>query len=121
MSAETQLYSTMTAAAGVTALVGQRVYPDVIPQESDLPAIAYQRTGTEFQNTIHGGSPLGQTTTLEIMCVAETRHGANGLAQAVVAALAGTDFSAIDQQAAADLASGEAGLWGAIVIVNINS
>lgn len=120
MSAETELYATLSAAAGVTALVATRIYPDIVPQDADLPAIAYQRTATEFLNTLHGGAPLGHTATLEITCVAESRPGANAVANAVVTALAGTDFLAIDQQAAVDFGSGEAGLWGAIVIVTIN-
>lgn len=120
MSAETELYATLSGAAGVTALVSTRIYPDIIPQDADLPAIAYQRTGTEFLNTIHGGAPLGHAATLEITCVGETRPAANAIANAVVAALAGTEFLAVDQQAAVDIGSGEQGLWGAIVIVNIN-
>lgn len=119
MSAETELHATLSGAAGVSALVGDRIYPDGIPLTASLPAIAYQRTATEFATTIHGGV-IGETPTLEITCVAEARAAANAVANAVVAALAGTEFVPIDQQAAADLEAGEQGLWGALVFVTIN-
>jgi len=120
MSAETDLYAVLTGAAGVVALVGNRIYPDVVAEEAALPAIAYQRSATEFLNTIHGTAPLGETASIEITCVATTRPGANAVANAVVASLAGTEFIAIDQSAATDFGGGEPGLWGAIVVVNIN-
>jgi hypothetical protein len=120
MSAETDLYAVLSGAAGVTALVSTRIYPDVVPEEATLPAIAYQRTSTEYSTTIHGGAPVAETPTIEITCVATTRPGANAVANAVIASLAGTDFVAVDQQAALDINGSESDLYGAIVIVNIN-
>lgn len=116
MSAESSLYSRLSAAAGVTALVSTRIYPDVIPEDAVLPAIAFQRAATDFINTLHGTS-LGSTPTLEITCVDSSRVAAIALANAVVQALNATAFYAIDQQAAVDF---ENGLWGAVVSVNFN-
>jgi hypothetical protein len=90
MSAETSTYSTLSGAAGVTALVGTRIYPDVVPQEKALPAIAIARTETEFINTIHNAAPLGSFVELEIWCMAETRTGAEAVADAVKAAFIAT-------------------------------
>lgn len=41
MSAETSLYAALSAAAGVIALVGARVYPDVAPQDVVLPSVVF--------------------------------------------------------------------------------
>lgn len=41
MNAGTYLYAKLSATAGVTALVGTRIYPMLMPQEADYPAIVY--------------------------------------------------------------------------------
>ena len=47
---EEAVYSRLTATGAVTALVGSgsaaRIYPNKIPQEATLPAVAYQRVST---------------------------------------------------------------------------
>lgn len=103
MSAETVLYTTLTAAAGVTAIVGSgsaaRVYPDVVPQEIDLPAIAYARAETEYITTVHDGTPLKEKATLAVWCMARTRAAADSLADAVIAAAAVAQFTPISRRA----------------------
>jgi hypothetical protein len=47
MSAETELYAALSGAAGITALVGSRIYPDAIPEEVALPALVFSRQATE--------------------------------------------------------------------------
>jgi hypothetical protein len=37
------LYSKLTGDGDVSALVGTRIYPNVIPQDADLPALAFQQ------------------------------------------------------------------------------
>jgi hypothetical protein len=88
MSAETTTYSTLSGAAGVTSLVSTRIYPDFVPQEKTLPAVAITRINTEFINTIHNATPLGAFVELEVWCMASTRAGANALADAVTNAIA---------------------------------
>lgn len=39
---ESDLYSDLVGDAGVGALVGTRVYPNVLPEDVTLPAIAYR-------------------------------------------------------------------------------
>jgi hypothetical protein len=87
MSAETLAYSTLSAAAPVTALVGTRIYPDFVPQEKTLPALAIARAETEYINSIHSNVPLGSIATLGIWCMAATRAEAEALADVVVTAL----------------------------------
>lgn len=115
MSAEVSLYSLLSTATTVTALVAARVYPDVAPQESALPAIVFERTGTEYLNTIHG-TTVGTRVTLEVWCMAEGRTGAEGLADAVLQTVAGTAFVPVGRRADFDA---EQQLWAAIVALDL--
>lgn len=82
MSAETLIYGTLSSAAGVTALVSTRIYPDFLAQEIVLPAIVTQRSETEYVNTIHNGIAQATRITMESWCMAATRFGAEALADA---------------------------------------
>lgn len=90
MSAETALVTAL-AAAGVTALVSTRVYPDARPQEDVLPSVVYQRSDTTFVTTIHGGVSLTRAQ-MAIGCYAETRSGAEAVADAAHTALLAAGF-----------------------------
>lgn len=85
MSAEADV-KTALGVAGVTALVSDRVYPDIRPQDDPLPAIVYTRAGTEFINNIHGTVALTRAQ-MGIGCYAETRAAAEALADAAHTAL----------------------------------
>lgn len=91
MSAEALAYDALSGAAPVTALVATRIYPDFVPQEKTLPAVAIARANTEYINSIHSNVPLATVATMEIWCMAAKRVEAEALANAVVAAL--TAFS----------------------------
>lgn len=97
MSAETVAYSTLSGASAVTDLVGTRIYPDFVPNEKTLPAVAINRSATDYINTIHSNVALGAIVTLEVWCMAATRAAAEGLADAVVATLGGGDFSILNR------------------------
>lgn len=47
MTIESVLYSRLTGFAGLSALVGSRVYPTKLKQDSDLPALVYWRVTAE--------------------------------------------------------------------------
>ncbi len=115
MSAEASLYALLSNAAPVTALVAARVYPDVAPQESALPAIVFERANTEYLNTIHG-TTVGARVTLEVWCMAEGRSAAEALADAVLSAASGTDFVPVGRRADFDA---EQQLWAAIVALDL--
>ena len=87
MSAETLIYSTLSGAAGVTALVSTRIYPDFLAQEIVLPAIVTQRADSEYVNTIHSGVAVATLITVDTWCLAATRLGAEALADVVEIAL----------------------------------
>jgi hypothetical protein len=90
MSAESAVVSALTA-GGVTALVSTRVYPDVRPQEDIMPAIVYQRSGTTFETTIHGTVAVTRAQ-MGVGCYAETRAGAEAVADAAHTALLAAGF-----------------------------
>jgi len=86
VSAESLLYSTLSAASAVTAVTSTRIYPDVVPQDKSLPAIAFVRADTEYATTIHG--TVGRTrATVELWSMASTRSAADSLAGLALAAL----------------------------------
>jgi hypothetical protein len=87
VSAESIVYGWLSGFAGLTALVGTRIYPDVIPEQASLPAIAFTRSQTEPVSTIHG-SVFAEFVAVQIQAWSATRTEAEAVADAVVDALA---------------------------------
>lgn len=46
MTVEADLYTRLSGFAGLSALVGTRIYPQTIPQASAMPAVSYHRVST---------------------------------------------------------------------------
>jgi len=91
MSAETVLFSTLAASAGVGALIADRIYPDLRPQDDASPAIVYRRDATEYTPTIHGTIALTRAQ-LAVVCVGVTRASAEAVADAAQTALLAAHF-----------------------------
>jgi hypothetical protein len=85
---EEAFYTTATANAGISALIGTRLYPLLIPQTSALPAAAYQRV-TSTRETAHDGSTNFVTATLQVSCQATSYASAKALAGAFISAFHG--------------------------------
>jgi hypothetical protein len=113
MSAETVLYTALSTTTTVDSLVDGRVYPDIAPQDASLPAIAFERTGTEYINTIHGDA-IATKAMLAIYCMAETRADAEGLCDVVADAVRAADFTTIDRRAEFNA---EQALWATVLEV----
>lgn len=86
MSAETTLYNSLTAHAGLKSLVATRIHADKRDEDEDLPSVVYQRVKTQHVNTIHN-TIAATTITLGISCVAEARTEAEAVATQLLAAL----------------------------------
>ena len=114
MSAETVLYSTLSGAAGVTALVSTRIYPDVAPQEGSLPAITFERTGTEYHNTIHG-TVIATVAAMDVWCMGATRASAEAVCDAVATAVRVAGFLTTGRRAEFDP---ESDLWAAVLSID---
>lgn len=79
---EEGLYSALTEDSGrVYGLVGERVYPLVIPQDSDLPAIAYQRVSGP-RSVAHGGSLGAAEARIQLTITAAAYSTAKAIAAA---------------------------------------
>lgn len=86
MNIQTALYAWLTAQAGVSALVGDRLYPLRLPQKCAYPAIRYERDNTD-RSTDHDGQGDLLTTDLQLDSVATTLAAAVNVADAVRSAL----------------------------------
>lgn len=84
--AETRVYTILTAAAAVVALVGDRLYPLVAKQAAALPFIVYRRVSTDRVCSLAGESHL-EFVRVQVGCYAATYPGAKALAHAVLDAM----------------------------------
>lgn len=86
MSVETSVFSVLSAAAGVSALVEQRIYPDVLPETTVYPAVVFARTRTDPVYSI-GSVYFGADVGIQVGCWGKTRTEADAVGSAVEAAL----------------------------------
>lgn len=114
MSAETALYAALVARAGLTALVGTRIYPDAIPEDATLPAVVYQRASTAPIVSI-GGVVFADDVRFAITAWGQTRTSADAVADEIGQALATSGNPVVDRSSGYDP---EVGLHGVTVDVD---
>jgi hypothetical protein len=85
---EDDLRKFLLADTGVAAKVGERVYPDVLPNGATLPAIVYQRVSTP-RTPRHGEASSFPRPRLQLRIWAKTRKASSQTANAVRSALDG--------------------------------
>ena len=92
---ETVLLRMLQEDAGLSALVGSKVFPLFIPSGNYLPCVTFQRLGGRPANTLAGPSGLEEIDLL-IDAWARDYHEAKAVAKAVRAAMpsSGPRFSA---------------------------
>ena len=92
---ETALLRTLREDAGLSALVGNKVFPRAIPAGNYLPGVTFQRLGGRPANTLSGASGLEEID-LQIDVWARDYDEAKAIAKAVRAAMpsSGPRFSA---------------------------
>ena len=86
MSIETTLYSTLSNASGVTALVSTRIYPQVAPDNAATPYITYQVIVGMAHNKI-AGAPESERKIIQLNCISNTYSNAKAIAEACKAAI----------------------------------
>jgi hypothetical protein len=92
---DAKLYTVLSTAAGVTAIVGNRIYPDKLPQTPVYPAVVYQGIAGMRENDLKGYAGL-ENPLMQVDAWATTKAGAAVLTDAIIAAVcAATTFSAI--------------------------
>ena len=85
---EEAIYSLVTKNRTITTLIGQRFYPNVIPQTADLPAVAYQVISAG-RNYHHGGQSSLVTPVIGFTIDARNYSEAKAVAAAMRLALSG--------------------------------
>ncbi len=92
---EPKLYALLTADPTVSAIVGARVYPMVMPQRATFPAVTYFRVSGGQQNTLDGYSGT-ENPRIQVDCWAKKYADVKALAAAIRAAMDGaTTFRAL--------------------------
>jgi hypothetical protein len=80
------MYTILSASADVAALVGVRIYPGVLPDDAELPAIVYNVVGGERVGSLLGDSGAGRPV-YQVDAYAVLREDAAEIHAAVRAAL----------------------------------
>lgn len=88
MDLETALVNHLENDAGVSAVVGTRIYPNVAGQTVSMPFIVYHRISTPREYTHDGENPLSNPR-MQLTMVASTKSAAKDLANQVRFSLAG--------------------------------
>ena len=83
---ETVLLRMLQEDAGLSALVGSKVFPLFIPSGNHLPCVTFQRLGGRPANTLYGASGLEEID-LQIDVWARDYDEAKAIAKAVRAAM----------------------------------
>ena len=86
MSAESALYTVLSGAAGLTALVSTRIYPDAIPEDKPLPAVVYS-TESSVPEACLNSSVAAEQTRFRIVGWGTTRTSAAAVGDQIVIAL----------------------------------
>lgn len=86
MSAETELRALLTADASLTALVGNRIAQNAVPQDEDYPLVVFTSAHAPSLSTF--GTVLADEVTFSIQCWAVDSIVADAVADAATAALA---------------------------------
>ena len=91
MSIETELHDTLSGAAGVTALVGTRIFANLVPENTANPCIDYSLIAGTRLHTLLGQNDM-QRKLIQISCHGNTYPSAKAVAEAVLAALQGDGY-----------------------------
>lgn len=94
---EQAIFNILTNDAGVAALVVTRIYPNIVPIDATLPAIAYQRISASSEMAHDGPAGYAQAR-LQITMIDDDYGDCKALAAAVKAALNGYSGTAASQK-----------------------
>lgn len=115
MPAETAVYAALSGHAPLVAIVGTRIYPDVLPEDCIYPAIVFSRERTDPYYTV-SGAYLGADVGLQVGCWSNSRTQADAVALASIAALAASGMPHQGQNAGYDA---ESALYASAIEVEV--
>jgi len=84
---EESLYAYLKAYAGLSALVGSRIYPLILPQPPTLPAVTYFKVSLVNKRTLASPSNVLKQVRVQFSCWADTYSEAKSVAAQVKLAL----------------------------------
>ena len=84
---EKSIYNMLTNDAAVTTLVSDRIYPMVLPQNHDMPAIVYRNNGVEKGSNYDAASEAFTETFISVDAISETYTEMKAISQAIYDAL----------------------------------
>lgn len=87
MKIEEALFSYLKSYAGLSALVGTRIYPLVLPQNPTLPAVTYFKVSRAGERTLGGPNPVLKQVRIQFSCWGSTYRSAKDVAEQVMMAL----------------------------------
>lgn len=88
MSLGAQIFTRLSAAPGVAALVGSRVFPNELPQDVVVPALVYVVVADRPESSLTGAvASLLRAARVQVDAYARTSLAAHQLADAVEAAI----------------------------------
>lgn len=88
MSLEVDFRTLLESIGAVNAIVSNRIYPMVLAQKAELPAIRYQKITGNPEHS-HDGVSGFEVAVMQVDCYAETYLGAIALRDAVQAGMDG--------------------------------
>lgn len=115
MSAESDVYAALSGSSGLTALVGTRIYPDVLPESATYPAVVFARSKTERILSI-SNVDYGSDVSIQVSAWAENRTSCDAAAVAIDAALVAAGIYPVGRQSGYD---DDAGLHASVIEVQI--
>ena len=99
MSAETSLRALLAADSPTAALVGTRIASDRMEQDVVRPFVVFARTSSQPVTTIDG-TVLKTQVSLDVQCWADTRVGADAVADAVTTSVRGATSQTVPGRSA---------------------
>lgn len=73
----------IVAQSAVSSLIGARMLPDELDQDTTLPAVTYHRISTLHHENINGSKAGMAEAIIEVRCYASTRPACNALCEAI--------------------------------------
>lgn len=90
MAIEDTIYSALSGDVTLTALVGERIYPEYLPEDCVFPAVVFSRVNTERQQTYCGRTGFAESA-VEVVSIAQTLDESRQVAGAVIVAMEGIE------------------------------
>lgn len=110
MTVEADIQAIFASHAAVTALVGDKIYPDVLPADK-LPAVVHTVTGSQTEQNLLG-EIIAEAYQVRVECWAKTKAGAVAVRDACKGALLAAD---IPYESGAPLVEPQTGEFGAAI------